>query len=239
MPSVVVIVPMEGPPIWKRRHSGHSHLNLPATPLSEYPSGQDCQVPDVIMNRTGMPTPNSPSTRALRMVPSPGRDRTTSASGCCSKWVSSFWVSSATWAFIVAITATAAETDDHAKCRKNYAGTSPITRASGTRRVVLAPHVRNKRLADAISLLGLCIAHGLTRGPSLLRLSEARGRHPPRRPPPRRQPSRRNPPRLSHQSHYLQRDHCMGAPGGGRTSASGLTVRAVGCLEAEDASSSA
>jgi transposase len=39
-----------------------------------------------------------------------------------------------------------------AKSRKNYAGTSPITRASGTRRAVLAPHVRNKRLADAIYL---------------------------------------------------------------------------------------
>ncbi len=39
-----------------------------------------------------------------------------------------------------------------AKCRKNYAGTSPITRASGTRKVVLARHVRNQRLADAIYL---------------------------------------------------------------------------------------
>ena len=39
-----------------------------------------------------------------------------------------------------------------AKSRKNYAGTSPITRASGTKRVVLARHVRNKRLADAIYL---------------------------------------------------------------------------------------
>jgi hypothetical protein len=38
------------------------------------------------------------------------------------------------------------------KCRKNYAGTSPITRASGTKRVVLARHVRNQRLADAIYL---------------------------------------------------------------------------------------
>jgi hypothetical protein len=36
------------------------------------------------------------------------------------------------------------------KSRKNYAGTSPITRASGTKRTVLARHVRNKRLADAI-----------------------------------------------------------------------------------------
>ena len=39
-----------------------------------------------------------------------------------------------------------------AKSRKNYAGTSPITRASGTRQAVLARHARNKRLADAIYL---------------------------------------------------------------------------------------
>jgi hypothetical protein len=38
------------------------------------------------------------------------------------------------------------------KSRKNYAGTSPITRASGTKQVVLARHVRNRRLADAIYL---------------------------------------------------------------------------------------
>ena len=39
-----------------------------------------------------------------------------------------------------------------AKSRKNYAGTSPITKASGTRHVVLARHVRNRRLADACHL---------------------------------------------------------------------------------------
>jgi hypothetical protein len=37
-----------------------------------------------------------------------------------------------------------------AKSRKNYAGTSPVTRASETKRVVLARHARNHRLADAI-----------------------------------------------------------------------------------------
>jgi transposase len=37
-----------------------------------------------------------------------------------------------------------------AKARKNYAGTSPITRASGTRKVVLARYARNRRLADAL-----------------------------------------------------------------------------------------
>jgi len=39
-----------------------------------------------------------------------------------------------------------------AKSRKNYAGTSPITRASGTKRVVLARYARNQRLAAAIYL---------------------------------------------------------------------------------------
>jgi len=36
-----------------------------------------------------------------------------------------------------------------AKSRKNYAGTSPITKASGRHLVVLARHARNRRLADA------------------------------------------------------------------------------------------
>jgi transposase len=35
-----------------------------------------------------------------------------------------------------------------AKCRKDYAGTSPITRASGKHHVVLARYARNKRLPD-------------------------------------------------------------------------------------------
>ena len=37
-----------------------------------------------------------------------------------------------------------------AKARKNYAGTSPITRASGKRKVVAARHVHNDRLIDAL-----------------------------------------------------------------------------------------
>jgi transposase len=37
-----------------------------------------------------------------------------------------------------------------AKSRKNYAGTSPLTIASGKKRAVLARHVRNRRLYDAI-----------------------------------------------------------------------------------------
>ena len=36
------------------------------------------------------------------------------------------------------------------RARKNYSGMAPITKASGTKRVVLARHARNKRLADAL-----------------------------------------------------------------------------------------
>jgi Transposase IS116/IS110/IS902 family len=38
------------------------------------------------------------------------------------------------------------------KARKNYAGTSPITRASGKRKVVLARFVHNDRLIDALMM---------------------------------------------------------------------------------------
>jgi len=43
-----------------------------------------------------------------------------------------------------------------AKCRKNYAGTSPLTIASGRKRAVLARHVRNKRLYDAVDQWAFC-----------------------------------------------------------------------------------
>jgi hypothetical protein len=43
-----------------------------------------------------------------------------------------------------------------AKARKNYAGTSPITRASGTRTVVLARYARNRHLADATHQWAFC-----------------------------------------------------------------------------------
>jgi transposase len=37
-----------------------------------------------------------------------------------------------------------------AKCRKNYAGTSPLTVASGRKHAVMARHVRNPRLYDSL-----------------------------------------------------------------------------------------
>jgi hypothetical protein len=42
------------------------------------------------------------------------------------------------------------------KSRRNYAGTSPITKASGRSHVVLARHARNRRLADALQQWAFC-----------------------------------------------------------------------------------
>jgi hypothetical protein len=49
-----------------------------------------------------------------------------------------------------------------AKCRKNYAATSPLTIASGRKRAVLARHIRNRRLYDAIDAWAFC---AITRSP--------------------------------------------------------------------------
>ena len=43
-----------------------------------------------------------------------------------------------------------------AKVRKNYAGSSPVTRASGKKKTVLARYVRNSRLADALHQQAFC-----------------------------------------------------------------------------------
>lgn len=43
-----------------------------------------------------------------------------------------------------------------AKCRKNYAGTSPLTVASGRKHTVIARYIRNKRVYDAIDQWAFC-----------------------------------------------------------------------------------
>jgi len=49
---------------------------------------------------------------------------------------------------------------DSPKARKNYAGTAPITRASGRKKVVLARYARNRRLADALHQWAFCAMRG-------------------------------------------------------------------------------
>ena len=83
-----------------------------------------------------------------------------------------------------------------AKARKNYAGTSPITRASGTKKVVLARYARNRRLGRRPAAMGLLLAARLTRRPRLLRRAPRPQDRPPGRATPARQPARRHPARL-------------------------------------------
>lgn len=47
-----------------------------------------------------------------------------------------------------------------AKARKNYAGTSPITKASGKKKIVLARYARNRRLGDALQQWAFCSLRG-------------------------------------------------------------------------------
>ncbi len=51
-----------------------------------------------------------------------------------------------------------------AKARKAYAGTAPITRASGTKKVVMARYARNKRLGDALQQWAFCSIRGSSGG---------------------------------------------------------------------------
>ena len=97
-----------------------------------------------------------------------------------------------------------------AKSRRNYAGTSPLTVASGKKRAVLARHVRNRRLYDAIDQWALVRAHHQPRRTRLLRPPPRRRRHPPPSPARPRQPPRRHPARLPTPPHPLQRRHRLG-----------------------------
>ena len=99
-----------------------------------------------------------------------------------------------------------------AKSRKNYAGTSPLTVASGKKRAVLARHVRNRRLYDAVDQWALC---ALTNSPGARAFYDqhrAAGdlHHQALRA--LGQPTRRHPARLPTPPHRLQRTHRLGTP---------------------------
>jgi len=64
----------------------------------------------------------------------------------------------------------------HPKARKNYAGSSPITKASGTRRVVLARLARNCRLADACHQWAFCALTRSTGARDYYRVLRLRGK---------------------------------------------------------------
>ena len=62
-----------------------------------------------------------------------------------------------------------------AKARKNYAGTSPITKASGTKKIVLARYARNRRLGDALQQWAFCSMRGSPGATAYYQ--QLRGRH--------------------------------------------------------------
>jgi len=63
-----------------------------------------------------------------------------------------------------------------ARARKNYAGTSPITKASGTRRLVLSRFARNERLFDACFLWAFSALSGSPRARAYYNLQRRRGK---------------------------------------------------------------
>ena len=121
-----------------------------------------------------------------------------------------------------------------ARARKNYAGTSPITRASGRKKVVLARYARNDRLADALHQQAFCALTQLTRSPRLLRQPARPRDRPPRRPAPTRQPPGRHPARLPQDQPALQRGHRLGPPHPTRSTSCCLTSEPMGCLDWAD-----
>ena len=116
-----------------------------------------------------------------------------------------------------------------ARARKNYAGTSPITRASGRRPSYwpATPATASQRRDPP---MGLLRPERLTRRPRLLRHPPRPRHRPPRRPTPARQPPRRHPSRLPQDPHNLQRSHRLEATRRPDQTDRSLTAKPLGCL---------
>ncbi len=99
-----------------------------------------------------------------------------------------------------------------AKSRRNYAGTSPLTVASGTQTCRARPPRPQPAPLRRHRPMGLLQPPDQPRLPRLLRRPTSRRRPPPPSPPSPRQPTRRLPPRLPQNPHPLQRTHRLGPP---------------------------
>ena len=97
------------------------------------------------------------------------------------------------------------------KGRRNYAATSPITRASGRKKVVAARFVHNDRLVDALNAQAFA-SLSLARRPRPLRPAPRPRHRAQRRPAPARQPSRRHPARMPQNPHSLRRGNRLVPP---------------------------
>ena len=115
------------------------------------------------------------------------------------------------------------------KSRRNYAGTSPITIASGRKHAVVARQVRKAASLRRSGPLGVLFPHPKPRRPSVLRPTASSRRSPPPSPTSSRQPTRRHPPRLPQTPNPLQRTNRLGTPNHHRPSRR-LTFTPLGCL---------
>jgi hypothetical protein len=86
------------------------------------------------------------------------------------------------------------------KGRRNYAGTSPVTRASGKKRVVAARFVNNDRLTDALHAQAQS-ALNASPGARAFYDQQRQGTRAQRRPQKSREPPRRHPARLPQNRH--------------------------------------
>src|SRR4051812_11996568 len=121
---------------------------------------------------------------------------------------------------------------DGARARKNYAGSAPITRASGKKTVVLARHVRNHRLADALHQQAFCALRASPGARAYYDRLRRPRRRTTRRPAPARQPPGWHPARLPEDRHPLRRGHRLGTPRQPRSTGCRLTHQLMGCLSA-------
>ena len=96
-----------------------------------------------------------------------------------------------------------------AKSRKIFAGTSPLTLASGKKRAVLARHVRNRR-STTPSTNGPSARSPPAPAHAPTTTTPRRRRRAPPSPARPRQPPRRHPPRLPTPPHHLQRRNRLG-----------------------------
>ena len=117
-----------------------------------------------------------------------------------------------------------------ARARKNYAGTSPITRQSGKKKLVLARYVHNDRLLDALGLQAFAALRPSPGARAYYDLERARCGT-----AAARQPARRHPARLPQDRHQVRRRHRVGTPPTRSTNCR-LTTKLMGCLSAYEPS---
>ena len=117
------------------------------------------------------------------------------------------------------------------KARKNYGGTSPITRASGKKKVVAARFIHNDRLIDALMSWAFSSLKASPGARAFYDEQRAKGLEHNDALRQAREPPRRHPARMPEDPHPLRRGHRLGPPGKPPSIfRCGLTSKLLGCL---------